>query len=401
MIIKKKGFTLLEVIFAVAILGMVIVMIYPSMTSSFDLFRRAKDIDIVNSKATNKLEEFKKNPVEYWKNISLNPSAKVYKYDKDNKIIGDNELRPVYYYKYTYGDDNNDGKGEKFYYFDNEFNPVTNEKDAIYKINMWGYRKKFSNTTNNVIPQSDVTIKNISLNQGNNYFEAYEIFNHGPYNKPYDLGYVLGKDATWVDWFLSGSADSNTLKKTYSGNRYENYVNKFAKASGRKESYYYNLRNGGESNFRHWFYRLYELRPNSGTSYAQADYPIRQGTTSAANFDYPVENKDYIINAIINVSNLKLDEKVEIDFANKLKNPIELYLVYNAEQFSNMESSKVLELMQKNITLNVLDNDVNMTFISNESISKDEYELILDVYRIDKRTNTEKKYDTFRTKVLI
>lgn len=392
---KKKGFTLLEVIFAVAILGMVIVMIYPSMASSFDLFRRAKDIDAVNNFATNKLEEFKQDPVKFWKDVNLtpNPAGEGVKYDKDDKVIPNNSNKEVYYYKHSYGNQSNNNDNN-FYYFDNDLKPLSfqNKDKAIYKMKIWGYKKSFSKKTTNVMTQTDVSIKTpLTLKPGSNYFEAYEILNPGT-NKPYDLAWVLGKSANWVDGFLAGDVDAKTITESFTGKTFQQYSNEYAASSGRWNVYYYNLRNEGQGQFRHWFYRLHELK---------SAYPEYPKDLNCENFNYTPTGDDYVINAILNVNSLDLNKKYEIDFSNKLKHPIELYLVYNALDFTNVNSSEIIEKMHANIKLNVLDNDVNITFLSNDALFKAEHEVYLDLYRIDKKGNTTKKYETFKTKALI
>ncbi|SHH51691.1 prepilin-type N-terminal cleavage/methylation domain-containing protein [Clostridium collagenovorans DSM 3089] len=393
---KKKGFTLLEVIFAVAILGMVIVMIYPSMASSFDLFRRAKDIDAVNNFATNSLETFKKDPVEFWKKVGYTEVAQG-AYDKNNVDVTQSK-QEIYYYKYGYGDK----ADNKFLYFDNAFKPLSEaEKDkAIYKMKVWGTKKSFSKITSNLLPEKNAVISTLNLSEQYNYFEAYKLLNPGQYNKPYDLGIVRGKDAKWVESFLfqTDTVDSQSNMKEPSNTgivpsdkTYKKLTDNYSKNnSGFDHQYYNTMRNEGYEWFMHRFFRASYLNNVVGFPKIQAN-----------NFDYKLDSKDEPINIIMNVNNINLNKQVQLDFRNKLDNPIELFMIYDAKSFNVSGGQSIIDLMMENIKLNVLDNDVNLTFLSNEATLKNEHELFLELYRIDKKTNKEKKYDTFKVKALV
>ncbi|MEG2353035.1 MAG: type II secretion system protein [Clostridium sp.] len=407
----KDGFTLVEVLLAVAILGMVIAIIYPFMTTSNDLNRRAKDIDVANNFATNKMETFKSNPLGFWKNHTESPiSSTHWKYDKNDVLITDANSKDVAYDKYSFGDGNNDRKSDSWYYFDNDFKrlDISKKNEAIYKVNMWGYKKQFPQKTNYLLPEGSIKIKPMDLNEKHYYFESYKLPGEftadtnpdDDVGEPYDLGIVLGKDAKWVEDFLfiKGDGPSNTTKITSETGSvttsYKEMTNKYSKEhSGNDHQYYYTMRNEGYPWFMHRFFR--------SPAYLAKVSGFPDLMVNNFNYDYDTPaTSNRAVSIVLDISKANLDNTIKIDFANRLNNPIELYMVFNSKIFSTTNSAETLRKMKDNIKLNVLDNDVNITFLTDESKLSEEYELIMDVYRLDKRSNSEKKLKTYNSKVL-
>lgn len=129
----KKGTTLIEVIVSIAIIGLIGFSIMDAFTTSNKVNRNSKEMDNANIKATNELEEIKKDPIAYVKKMQhvSGDRRNETKYDpSDNKKLL-----------------NTSKVFEKYKYYDYQWNDVTRVEDAnfilktdlVEKINYEGY----------------------------------------------------------------------------------------------------------------------------------------------------------------------------------------------------------------------------------------------------------------------
>lgn len=117
---KKKGTTLIEVIVSIAIIGLIGFSIMDAFTTSNKINRNSKEIDSANIKATNELEELKKDPIEYVKKMQYisGDRRNETKYDPVNnrKLLSTSKVF------------------EKYKYYDYQWNEVPRVEDASFTL---------------------------------------------------------------------------------------------------------------------------------------------------------------------------------------------------------------------------------------------------------------------------